>query len=151
MSADLCHKQQQQVKMLQRWERESRRSRRKQELRRSGLPPSPSSLLFSSLASLTSHPPSNSPQPTFLFATGRNDLCKAQVENAQLYLAALESTLQPQPRWRRWRNQENQPYLHQVYFPTKAEKSKDATCYAVYARLRENSIKVLAFLMGHAM
>ena len=40
--------------MLQRWERESRRSRRKHQLRRSG---SPSPLLFSSLASFTSHPP----------------------------------------------------------------------------------------------
>ena len=102
--------------MLQRWERESRRSRRKQELRRSDSPP----LLFSGVVHIS---------PSFQFSTADLPFCnwaqrplQAQVENAQLYLAALESTLQPQGRRRR-RNQRDQPYLHQVYFPTKAEKS----------------------------
>ena len=98
--------------------------------------------------------------PSFQFSTADLPFCnwaqrplQAQVENAQLYLAALESTLQPQGRRRR-RNQRDQPYLHQVYFPTKAEKSCQG-CQLLrnvrIALLRDNSIMVLAFLMGHAM
>ena len=80
----------------------------------------PHPLLFSGVVHIS---------PSFQFSTADLPFCnwaqrplQAQVENAQLYLAALESTLQPQGRRRR-RNQRDQPYLHQVYFPTKAEKS----------------------------
>ena len=53
------------VKMLQRWKRESRRSRRKQQLRRSGLPLS-SSLLFSGVINIS---------PSFQFSTADLHFC----------------------------------------------------------------------------